>query len=235
MLTPNGGTSYTASGTSAAVSPAGSGIETFPTALPIKAGQTIGIDLDGAAKIGFIKENGGSLVAWSPALPEGPAPFPPEVLNAELAFNADVQPRPAISAISPAKGPFKGGASVKVTGTDFIGVTAVMFGTTPAAGFSVDSEGQVTAVAPPLKARAEVPVSVTTVAGTGSSAALFKGAACVVPKLTGKKVKAARRKLKKAECKLGKVRGDRSSAIVGQHPKPGKKLAPGSRVRVALG
>jgi hypothetical protein len=217
------------------VSPAGSGIETFPAALPIKAGQTIGIDLDGAAKIGFIKENGGSLVAWTPALPEGPAPFPPEVLDAELAFNADVQPRPVISAISPAKGPFKGGASVKITGTDFIGVTAVMFGTTPAASFSVDSEGQVTAVAPPLKARAEVPVSVTTVAGTGSSAALFKGAACVVPKLTGKKLRAARRKLKKAECKLGKVKGDRSSAIVGQHPKPGKKLAPGSRVRVTLG
>jgi IPT/TIG domain/PASTA domain len=237
VLTPNGGTAYTATGTSSSVSPTGAGIETFATALPIKAGQTIGLDLDPAAKIGLIKENGASLLAWSPAIPEGPMPVPPKPVNAELAFNADVQPRPTVSAISLAKGSFKGGASVTITGTDFIGVSAVSFGSAPATSFSVDSEGQVTAVAPRLKAGTSVPVNVTTAAGTGTSATLYRAAACVVPKLKGKKVKAARKKLKKAECKLGKITGKQSSdaRIAKQSPKPGKKLAPGSRVKVTLG
>lgn len=237
VLTPNGGTAYTATGTSAPASPAGPGIETFPTTLPIKAGQIVGLDLEAAAHIGFADENGGGLVSWSPAIPEGPAPFPPELVNGEIGFNADVQPRPTVTGISPAGGSFKGGASVKVTGTDFMGVSAVTFGTTPANSFTVDSEGQVTAVAPPTKALASVPITVTTIAGTGSSAALFKGTACVVPKLKGKKLKASRKKLKKSECKLGKVKGDKSadSKVSKQKPQAGKKLAPGSKVKVTLG
>ncbi len=237
VLTPNGGLAYSATGTSAPGTPAGEGVETFPTALPVKAGQTIGIDLEAGAEIGFIENNGGLLVSWSPALPEGPMPFAPDSLNAEIAFNADVQPRPTISSISPAKGSFKGGASVAIAGTDFAGVSAVTFGSTPATSFTVGSEGQVTAVAPPLKAGESVPVNLTTAAGTATSAALFKATACVVPKLKGKKLKAARKKLKKAECKLGKVKGDKSAdaKITKQKPKPGKKLAPGSKIKVTLG
>ncbi len=237
VLTPNGGTAYTATGTSAPASPAGVGIETFPTAMPIKAGQTVGLDLEAAAQIGFADENGGGLVSWSPAIPEGPAPFPPELVNGEIGLNADIQPRPTVTGIAPAGGTFKGGASVKVTGTDFAGVSAVTFGTIPAKSFTVDSEGQITAVAPPLPARTSVAVNVTTVAGTATSTALFKPTACVVPKLKGKKLKAVRKKLKKAECKLGKVKGDKSpdSKVAKQKPPAGKKLAPGAKVKVTLG
>lgn len=237
VLTPKGGNAYTATATSAPGAPAGEGVETFPTALPIKAGQTVGIDIDPNAEIGFIKENGGALISWSPAIPEGPMPFPPEELNAEIGFNADVQPRPTVTGVSPAKGSFKGGASVKISGSDFAGVSAVTFGTTPAKSFTVDSEAQITAVAPPLPARASVAVSVTTIAGTATSAATFRAGACVVPNLKGKKKKAAGKKLKKAECKLGKVKGDHSldSKITKQSPKAGKKLAPGSKVKVTLG
>jgi hypothetical protein len=237
VLTPTGGNAYTTTGTSAPASPVGVGIETFATALPIKAGQTVGIDIDPGAKIGFDKENGGAVLAWAPAIPEGPMPVPPKPVNGELAFNADVQPRPTITAISLAKGSFKGGASVTITGTDFIGVSAVSFGSTPATSFTVGSEGQLTAVAPPLKVGATVPVNVTTAAGTATSAALYKATACVVPKLKGKKLKAARKKLKKAECKLGKVKGERSAGarVAKQKPKPGKKLAPGTKIKVTLG
>ncbi len=237
VLTPTGGNAYTATASSAPGAPAGEGVETFPTALPIKAGQTVGIDIEPKAEIGFIKENGGALISWSPAIPEGPVPFPPEQLNAEIGFNADVQPRPTVTGISPAKGSFKGGASVKISGSDFAGVSAVTFGTTPAKSFSVDSEAQITAVAPQLPARASVAVSVTTIAGTATSAAMFRAGACVVPKLKGKKKKAAGKKLKKAECKLGKVKGDQSpdSKITKQSPKPGKKLSPGGKVKVTLG
>ncbi len=60
------------------------------------------------------------------------------------------------------------------------------------------------------------------------------GPACVVPNVVGKKLKAARKALKKAHCKLGKVNGPKkdSSTVIKQHPAPGKQLAPGSRVKV---
>ena len=46
----------------------------------------------------------------------------------------------------------------------------------------------------------------------------FEYEACVVPKLKGKTLKAARKALKKADCKLGKVKG--KGKVVSQNPKP---------------
>jgi beta-lactam-binding protein with PASTA domain len=59
----------------------------------------------------------------------------------------------------------------------------------------------------------------------------------VVPKLKGKKLKAARKKLKMTGCKLGKVKGvnDKAAKVVKQSPKPGKVLSRGSKVNVKLG
>jgi len=60
--------------------------------------------------------------------------------------------------------------------------------------------------------------------------------ACAVPKLKGTKVKAARKALVKADCKLGKVKGHqgKSAKVKQQSPKAGKVLAPGSKVSVKL-
>jgi hypothetical protein len=60
---------------------------------------------------------------------------------------------------------------------------------------------------------------------------------CVVPRLKGKSLKAARKALTKAECKLGKVKGHKgkSAKVRKQNPKPGKVLAPGAKVNVKLG
>jgi beta-lactam-binding protein with PASTA domain len=68
----------------------------------------------------------------------------------------------------------------------------------------------------------------------------FTYTACVVPKLTGKKLRVSKKKLKKADCKLGKVKTlkgatAKSSKVVKQSPKPGRVLAPGSKVSVKLG
>jgi beta-lactam-binding protein with PASTA domain len=62
---------------------------------------------------------------------------------------------------------------------------------------------------------------------------------CIVPKLTGKKLKGAKKKLKAAHCKIGtvtKAKGatSKTGKVVKQHPKPGKTLAPGSKVSVKL-
>lgn len=236
VLTPAGGFAYTGAGTGAPQVPTGPGLQTFATSLPIKAGQAIGLDVEKAAPVGFADENGGSVLGWVPALPDG-ATLSGMPTNGEIAFNADVQPLPTISAIAPASGSYKGGTTVTITGTDLAGASAVSFGGVPASSFAVASEGQITAVAPAIKPLASVPVSVTTMAGTATSATLFKGAACVVPKLKKKSLKAVRKKLRKKDCKLGKVKGPRGrgARVKKQRPKPGRKLAPGARVKVTLG
>jgi hypothetical protein len=62
---------------------------------------------------------------------------------------------------------------------------------------------------------------------------------CLVPSLTGKKLKSAKKKLRNAGCKLGKVtKKDGATGKTGkvkkQSPKPGKSLPQGSKVAVTL-
>jgi hypothetical protein len=63
---------------------------------------------------------------------------------------------------------------------------------------------------------------------------------CIVPKLQGKKLKAAKKKLRAADCKLGTVTKEKgvtaaTGKVVKQRPKPGKVLTTGAKVRVKLG
>jgi hypothetical protein len=77
-----------------------------------------------------------------------------------------------ISQVTPLAGPLAGGTSVTVTGQGFTGATAVSFGTLAAASFTVDADGQVTAVTPAGTALGAVDVTVTAPQGT----AVAKGA-----------------------------------------------------------
>ena len=72
---------------------------------------------------------------------------------------------PTISNVLPATGSEVGGTSVVITGTYFTGATAVTFGGTPAASFTVDSDTQITAVTPAGTVGA-VAVAVTAPGGT---------------------------------------------------------------------
>lgn len=60
---------------------------------------------------------------------------------------------------------------------------------------------------------------------------------CVVPSLKGKSLKADRRQLREAGCRLGEVRGAHSKAarVVSQRPRPGTVLEPDAEVGVKLG
>jgi Divergent InlB B-repeat domain/PASTA domain len=74
---------------------------------------------------------------------------------------------------------------------------------------------------------------------TAPSAQTSKPTACIVPKLRGKTVKKAKKALKRAHCRLGKVRrpkGHRKGALVvrSSTPKAGKKLGAGAKVGVKL-
>jgi len=62
---------------------------------------------------------------------------------------------------------------------------------------------------------------------------------CLVPRLKGRSLKASRRSLREADCKLGEVRrentGPKGGKVVRQSPRPGAVLARGANVRVTLG
>ncbi|MFI4991686.1 MAG: IPT/TIG domain-containing protein [Solirubrobacterales bacterium] len=86
---------------------------------------------------------------------------------------------PAVTKVSPVKGPASGGTVVKITGTGFAGITAVHFGA-QSASFTVASSSKITATAPP-GTTGTVDVTVTNAAGTSalSAADRFKYAPSV--------------------------------------------------------
>jgi hypothetical protein len=73
----------------------------------------------------------------TPTTPTQPPPNP-----------GPTQPAPAVSAIAPASGSSDGGTEILITGTDFRDVRAVQFGSVSAAGWTVESETTIRAVAP---------------------------------------------------------------------------------------
>ncbi len=79
-------------------------------------------------------------------------------------------PLPAVTKVSPSKGPEAGGTSVTITGTNLSEATAVKFGSTNATGVKVNSETSITAVAPAGSGTVDVTVSTaggTSVTGVG--------------------------------------------------------------------
>jgi hypothetical protein len=228
---------FTGAGTSAPATPETAAVEAFSTALPVHAGQMIGVDLEAEAPLAYRETLGGQLEGFKPPLADGATAPGFAESSVELGFNAEVQPAPTIATVAPASGSIKGGTSVTINGADLEGTSAVSFGGNPAASYIVNSAGQITAVAPPSTKVAKVNLTLSTVAGTGTSAQTFAYEGCVVPKLKGSSLKAGRKKLKKADCRLGKVRGERtkSAKVKKQSAKPGKVLAPGSKVAIKLG
>jgi uncharacterized delta-60 repeat protein len=62
---------------------------------------------------------------------------------------------------------------------------------------------------------------------------------CVVPKVKGKRLKAAKKAIKQAHCSVGRVTRAFSATVkqgheIGQKPRAGRKLAPGSKVRLKI-
>jgi len=56
---------------------------------------------------------------------------------------------PIVTGLDPSSGPAAGGTPVVITGSRFTGATAVHFGATPAASFTVISDSEIVAVSPP--------------------------------------------------------------------------------------
>ena len=77
---------------------------------------------------------------------------------------------PTVTSLATTSGPSAGGTSVVITGTGFTGASAVVFGSTSATGFTVNSATQITATAPAGSA-GTVDITVTTVGGTSATSA----------------------------------------------------------------
>jgi hypothetical protein len=86
-------------------------------------------------------------------------------------------PTPTVSSIGSTSGPTTGGASVTVTGTNFVAGATVMFGGVPATNVTVASSTSITATTPPNNAG---PVNVTVTNPDGQFAAL-QGAVALLP------------------------------------------------------
>ena len=240
VLRPAGPDTYTAVGTSGAVTGTAADLETFPTSMPVKAGDTIGLDVVEGVEVGVTPNPASVIGAIEPIMVEGTTDtLDVNAPGAEFAFNAEIQPAPKISSTSPAVGPVGGGLPVVVSGTDFTSVTSVAFGALPAQSFTVDSEAQITAIPPSASAPGPVTLTVTTPAGVATAPFSYKRL-CVVPKLKKLELKAAKRRLRKAQCKLGAVKTrkgatPKSGKVVRQIPKAGQVRKSGKEVRVTLG
>ena len=161
--------------------------------------------------------------------------------SSELGFNAADAEHPHIRSVSPSSGSTRGGLLVTITGENFEGTTGVSFGSTRASIIQVASDDLIRVVTPASSA-GTVDVWVRTPVGVGRVMDAFtfvargapKTVKCVVPRLKGKTLKKARKLLKKAHCRLGKINGPKgkNARIKKQKPKPGTVLNPGSKVRV---
>ena len=84
---------------------------------------------------------------------------------------AAVVATPAVSGVSPRQGPTRGGNWVIVTGQGFVGVSAIDFGTTPAANFVVESPIRLK-VRAPAHAAGVVDIVVSATAGSSGTSTL---------------------------------------------------------------
>ncbi|KAB8066534.1 IPT/TIG domain-containing protein [Janthinobacterium violaceinigrum] len=194
----------TAGGTSAAVAadqftyvvaPAVSSIS--PTTGPATGGSTVTISgtnfsgatavtFGGTAATGFTINSATQITATAPA-GAGTVDVRVTTIGGTSATSANDQftyvGAPVVSSISPTSGPATGGATVTISGTGFGGATAVMFGSTAATGFTVNSATQITATAP--AGTGTVDVRITTIGGTSATSANDQFSYVGVPVVSG--------------------------------------------------
>jgi hypothetical protein len=210
--------------------------------MPIAAGDRLGIDMPTGfvSNLGVSAPAGAAIDTWSTPLGNGETRAPDTVYSPfEMLLNAEILVAPTASSVSPASGPIGSPTAVTISGQSLGAATAVKFNGVPVA-FVAISDTQVNAYAPASTTPGPVGVTVTTPAGT-SAGLTFTYAApsptCTVPKLKGKTLKADRRKLRNAGCKLGSVKGKRGkkARVVGQSQKPGSVVPSGTAINVRLG
>jgi hypothetical protein len=218
-------------------------LNTFKVDIPAQAGDILALNVKNGAMVQsaalFVTGNTADVYSGMTGdAPDGATlseqeSDSPDRLNVTAAF----LPAPLISTVNPGSGSVKGGFAVAIRGANFAEVKSVSFGGVPAASFKVDAESQITAVAPASQSVSQAPLVVTTVAGSTAGTFIYEG--CRVPKLSGLRLKAAKKKLQRANCRIGKVKtlgvgSPKRARVQRQNPKPGRVLAPGAKVNLTV-
>ena len=162
---PAGGTSVTISG------------RNFTGATAVKFGSTdaASFEVNSENAITAIAPAGTGTVDVTVTTPEGTS-------TSSTADQFIYSAVPTLTKVSPGKGPATGDTTVTITGSNFIGATAVLFGSNDATSFTVNSATKITAVSPAEPA-GKVDVTVTTLGGT--SAIVSKDHYSFTPTVTG--------------------------------------------------
>ncbi|WP_035880604.1 IPT/TIG domain-containing protein, partial [Cryobacterium sp. MLB-32] len=130
-----------------------SGPETGGTPVTIDGSGFTGatdVTVDGVS-VPFVVVNDTTVTFTAPAHLPGAVPVVvtgPGGASAPLDFTFTDVPDPVITGLVPDHGPVAGGTSVVITGTGFLGATAVTFNGTFAPAVTVDSDTQITVVTP---------------------------------------------------------------------------------------
>jgi RHS repeat-associated protein len=154
-----------------------------PTAGPLGGGTSViitgtnltgaySVSLGGTAATSFTVNSSTQITASSPSHAAGTVDITVTTLGGTSATGSADQftytAAPTVTSISPTSGPPAGGTSVTINGTNFTGVTAVKFGTTPATSFTVNTSIKITATSPSHSA-GTVDITVTTAGGTSAT------------------------------------------------------------------
>jgi len=163
VLTPEGPSTYKATATSATVGQSVTRtLETFPTDLPIKAGQTIGLDLE----FGALGTYTGSSERHEGFAVEGQSQAFGNSTALAGEYNAVVLQPPTVTAVTPPAGPTGSTVVIEGSNLDPEYVESVTFGAT-SAPFVGSSDSQISVTVPP--GSGSVPVTVTTGAGDATA------------------------------------------------------------------
>jgi len=217
-------------------------LNTFSAAVPVQAGDVIGLAIPAGSPVPcrFKASFGDQVGLIGGDNPVGATVAPTSFASeSRVNVSATVLPPPVTNSVLPEKGSFRGGTRVSVFGGNFDRILGVSFGSTPALGFEVSNETGLVAVAPPGAFRSTVPITVTTVAGSATLEGAFTYAGCRVPRLLGDKLKPAKKRARKASCRVGRVKKldgatAKTGRVVKQRPKPGKLLSPGAKINISL-
>ncbi|WP_345718827.1 beta strand repeat-containing protein [Kineosporia mesophila] len=169
-----------------------------PSSGPTSAGTSVvitGTALTGATAVkfgttaatGFTVNSATQITATAPAGTAGPADVTVTTPGGTSPVSAADQytyvTAPAVTSISPTRGPLAGGTTVVITGTTLGGASAVRFGALNATSFVPNSPTQITAVAP-AGAAGTVDVTVTTVGGTSATSSAGRFTYVAAPAVT---------------------------------------------------
>jgi hypothetical protein len=135
---------------------------------------TSSVTFGGIPAASFTVNSGTQITATTP--PEVAATVPVVVwtptgssqVGSSSNFTFTAASAPTVTSLGTTGGSTGGGTSITINGTNFTGTTAVLFGSVPAASFTVNSDTSITAVSP-SQAAGTVDVTVTTTAATSST------------------------------------------------------------------